>query len=150
MKKEDFLIIGAGLIILVLIILLSFLLPSQPKEGPLEEVKVITENWSYDTGYSLKIKIENNLKEEICFSSFYPYYLEKKNGEWTDYNYVECPDGNISKDCIDSKTVKAFELVIPDVREGIHRIALSACVGCNFSESFEEDKRFYSNAFIIK
>jgi len=44
MKKEDLLIIGAGLIILVLIILLSFLLPSQTKEEPLEEVEIITDN----------------------------------------------------------------------------------------------------------
>lgn len=150
MKKEDFLIIGAGLVILALIILISFILPSGSKEEPLEEVKIIIDNGSYNVGDSLKIKIENNLREEICFSSCYPYYFEKKNGDWTDYNYVPCPDGNTNEYCIDSKGVKAFELVIPEVKEGTHRIALSACLGCNFNESFEEDKRFYSNPFTIK
>jgi len=150
MKKEDLLIIGAGLIILVLIILLSFLLPSQTKEEPLEEVEIITDNGSYNIGDSLRVKIENNLKEEICFSSCYPYYFEKKSEEWTDYNYVECLDDNTSEYCVDPKEVKAFELVIPSIKEGIHSIALSACVGCNSNESFEEEKRFYSNTFIIK
>ncbi|MDP2910366.1 MAG: hypothetical protein Q8N58_01080 [bacterium] len=150
MRKQDFLIIGAGLTILALIILLSFILPSQPKEEPPEEVEIITDNGSYNVGDSLKIKIENNLEEEICFSSCYPYYFERKNGNWIDYNYVPCSDGNMSEYCINPKGIKAFELVIPGVKEGTHRIALSACVGCNFNESFEEDKIFYSNPFIIK
>jgi len=151
MKKEDFLIIGAGLIILVLIILLSFILPFQPEKELSEGgINVITDNGSYGTGDSLKIKIENNSEEKICFSSCYPYYFEKKNGEWIDYEYVECPDGNRAEDCINPEATKAFELVIPKVKEGIHRIALSACLSCNYNESFEEDKRFYSNTFIIK
>lgn len=149
MKKQDLLIIGAGLIILGVIIIASFLLPAKPEEQP-EEVKIITDTESYNKGDSLKIKIENNLNKSVCFSSCYPYYFEKKNGEWVDYDYMNCPNGDLPKDCIDSKNTKAFELVIPDVGEGIHRLALSACLGCNFEDSFKEDQKFYSNTFIIK
>ena len=149
MKKEDLLIIGAGLIILLVIILAALFLPSQPEEQPLE-VKVVTDTESYNKGDSLKIKIENNLNKSVCFSSCYPYYFEKKNGDWVDYDYMNCPNGDLPKDCIDSKNTKAFELVIPDLGEGIHRLALSACVGCNSEDSFEEDQKFYSNTFIIK
>ena len=151
MKKEDLLVIGAGLIILVIIIIASFLLPVKPeKEELLEGVKIVTNIESYNKGDRLKIKIENNLNKSICFSSCYPYYFEKKNGDWVDYDYMNCPNGDLSEDCIDSKNVKAFELVIPNIEEGIHRLALSACIGCNFEDSFREDQKFYSNTFIIK
>jgi hypothetical protein len=148
MKKQDLLIIGAGLIILLLVILAALFLPSQPEESL--EVRVVTDTESYNKGDSLKIKIENNLNKSVCFSSCYPYYFEKKNGDWVDYDYMNCPNGDLPKDCIDSKNTKAFELVIPDIGEGIHRLALSACLGCNSEDSFKEDQKFYSNTFIVK
>jgi hypothetical protein len=151
MKKEDLLIIGSGLVILVVIIIASFLLPDKPKEEQsLEEIKIVTDTESYNKGDSLKIKIENNLNRSVCFSSCYPYYFEKKNGDWVDYDYMNCPNGDLPKDCIDSKNTKAFELTIPDIEGGVHRLALSACLGCNFEDSFKEDQKFYSNTFIIK
>lgn len=150
MKKEDFLIIASGLIILGLIILASFLIPVKPAKAP-EEVKIITNTVSYKPGDILKLKVVNNLKNRICFSSCYPYYFEKKNGEeWIDYNYQECSNENLAYYCLDSQQAKGYELIIPAIKLGIHRLGLSACVGCNFEEKFQQNQEFYSNDFEIK
>ena len=145
MEKKNFLVIGAGLIALAAIILVAVLtLPKVP-----EEVNVITEKTEYKIGDIIKVKIENNLKKNICFSSCYPYYLEKKGEEWKSYNYIDCPNSDLVKDCIDSRQVKAFELTVSSLEEGLHRITISACIGCNLEEVFREDQKFYSNEFII-
>ncbi|GAI12085.1 unnamed protein product, partial [marine sediment metagenome] len=52
-------------------------------------------------------------------------------------------------DCIDSRQVKAFELTAPSIEEGLHRLIISTCIGCNLEEVFREDQKFYSNEFII-
>lgn len=149
MKKEDFLIIITGLIALGLIILASFILPSKILKET-GKVNVITDAEVYKIGSALKVKIENNSNKDICFSSCYPYYFEKKSGEWIFYNYEACPKKDLANYCIDSKTVKAFELIIPSISAGIHRIAVSACIECNTSELFKQDQKFYSNNFDIK
>lgn len=145
MEKKNFLTIGAGLIALAAIILVAVLvLPEVP-----EEVNVITEKTEYKIGDVIKVKIENNLKKNICLSSCYPYYLEKKEEEWKSYYYVDCQNSDLAKDCIDSGQVKAFELIAPSIEEGLHRLAISACIGCNLDEVFREDQKFYSNEFEI-
>lgn len=146
MIKKDILIILAGLILLGLIILVAFLIPLDVPE----EINVITDAGEYMAGDVLKVKIENNLKENICFSSCYPYNIEKKNGEWTSYRYENCPDSNLNKSCISPKQVRAFELVIPFIEKGFHRLGISACIACNVDEAFEESQKFYSNDFLIK
>ncbi|MBZ9577900.1 hypothetical protein KJA13_02580 [Patescibacteria group bacterium] len=143
MNKKDFLIIGAGIVILVAIILVA-VLTKVPGE-----VNVITEKTEYKIGDVIKVKIENNLKKNVCFSSCYPYYLEKKEEEWKSYDYMGCPNSDLVKDCIDSRQVKAFELIVPPIEEGLHRLAISVCIGCNLDEVFREDQKFYSNEFII-
>lgn len=151
MKKEDFLIIGTGLIILTAIIIASFLLPSKtPEQEKSEDIEIITDYGIYKIGGSLKVKIENNLDKDVCFSSCYPYYFEKKNEDWENYNYQNCPDSDSAQYCVSAKQVKAFELIIPAVEEGVHRLAISACLACNYSELFKEEQKFYSNTFIIK
>ena len=148
MNKSDFLIIIAGLIILGIIIASSFLFPI-PADNK-GNVKINTDNGDYSIGDKLRIRIENNLEEKICFSSCYPYYFEKNEGAWNNYRYKECFKEDIIDDCVDSNDVKAFELEIPTVKTGIHRIALPACIGCGFKDLFSENNRFYSNDFIIK
>lgn len=147
MNKKDFLLIIAGFIILSIIITLSFVIPRNAK---IEGVKINTDNSDYSVGDKLRIRIENNLEEKICFSSCYPYYFEKNEGAWNNYRYKECSKEDIISECIDSKDIKAFELEIPAVKTGIHRIALPACIGCNFDNPFNENNRFYSNDFMIK
>ena len=145
MNKEDFLIIVAGVIILIVIIILSILVPKEANS-----ISVITDNGAYSIGDNLKIKIENNSGKKICFSSCYPYYFEKKEGAWNNYRYSECSEEDRIEKCVDRKDVKAFELEIPLVKEGIHRVALPACIGCNLEEAFNENERFYSNEFLVK
>lgn len=148
MKK----VIGAIIIILILAIIsiiLVMVFGSRKGIQPLE-VKVITDKIGYKIGDSLKVKIENNLEKEVCFSECYPYYLEKKGKTWESYNYVACFTANLVDSCVASKAVKAFELISPSIKKGLHRIAVPVCIGCKGGESFKENQRFYSNEFIIK
>lgn len=146
MNKKDILTILGGLIILALIILAVYLIP----DDVLEEVNIITNAGEYSAGDVLKIRVENNLKESVCFSSCYPYTIEKKNGEWTPYHYESCLENNLNQSCIGSREIKAFELVVPFIETGFHRLSISACVGCSANQIFREGKKFYSNDFLIK
>lgn len=113
-------------------------------------VKITTDKKEYKAGDTLKVKIKNDSRENICFSSCYPYYWEKKKENWEDYHYVDCPDNNLVDNCVNPKKVKAFELSIPVIDNGLHRLAIPACLGCNLQERFREDQRFYSNDFVIE
>lgn len=148
MKKKDIFILAGGIVVLVLIIFITFLALYQPVQT--EEVNVITDKKEYKVGDVLKVKIKNNLKRNICFSSCYPYYFEKKNEEWESYHYLNCQDSNLIEDCVDSEQVKAFELIIPSMEIGLHRLVIPSCIGCNIQEMFKEKRWFYSNEFIIK
>lgn len=141
-----FKIIGGIVIVVVIIIIGSYFSQNiKPKE-----IKVITEKKEYQLGEALKIKIENNLKKVICFSSCYPYYFEKKDGGWISYHYESCPNSDLVDSCINPKQVKAYEIVTPALKTGLHRLALPACLGCSAQEKFHGDKWLYSNEFILK
>jgi len=144
-NKKDFLIIIAGIIILIIIVILSFLVPREAGS-----ISVITDNDIYSAGDNLKIKIENNSGNKICFSSCYPYYFEKKEGAWNNYRYSECSKEDKIEKCVEPENIKAFELEISLVKKGVHRIALPACIGCNLNELFDENGRFYSNEFLVR
>lgn len=149
MEKKNILTIVASIVILVFLVLVVVFLISKEKGAGLI-IEVITDRQEYKTGESLKVKIGNNLKEIVCFSSCYPYYIQKQENGWESYHYVECPKENLAEKCVEPNKVKAFELTLPDIEQGIHRLAISACVGCAFSQSFKEDEKFYSNNFIVK
>ena len=72
----------------------------------------------------------------------YQWLLRKNGYDVSDTGYFVYCNGK--------KDVKAFELEIPTIKTGIHRIALPACIGCSVNNSFNENNRFYSNDFIIK
>jgi hypothetical protein len=97
----------------------------------------------------LRIKIKNVSSKNVCFSSCYPYFLEKKDKEWKPYSYEGCPKENINQFCLKPKETKVYE-ILGEKEKGIHRIVLPACLGCNAGEVFRNDKIFYSNEFIIK
>ena len=116
-------------------------------------VALLTYKTDYSQGENPKIKIENKSTEKICFSSCYPYYLEKNNGGYKSYQYGNCPQElDQAQDCIEPGQVKAFELLLDEMHtdKGPHRIAIPACVGCVLQEKFRQDKFFYSNEFLIK
>jgi hypothetical protein len=96
------------------------------------------------------VKIKNNFGRQICFSSCYPYFLEKKNEKWESYKYAECQKFDGNGHCITAGDLKAFELTLPEGIKGIHRLAVPVCIGCKSQDPFKETTRFYSNEFTIK
>jgi len=148
MSKKDILIIVFGLLILVAIIVISYFLPEKPViDG---DITIITDKEEYSPGDELKVKIENDSKDKVCFSSCYPYFMQKENGNWEDYRYEECLEEDLVESCVDSKTVKAFELTIPQVPKGYHRLFIGACINCQLNEIFQSTRGLFSNKFIIK
>jgi len=149
MKK----IIGVSIGVLVLIIIIVFVLFMVPRGEKKEEksgVGVSPEKLQYKIGESLKVRIENNSEEKLCFSSCYPYYFERKNGKWQAYEYSDCPEQNLVKSCIGAEAIKAFEIILPEIKQGIHRLAVPVCVECQNEKVFNEEKWLYSNEFDIK
>ena len=104
MSKKDIIIIIAGVIILAGIVLVAYFLPEQ-EQGT---ISVSTDKGEYALGESLKVKIANNTKDKLCFSTCYPYYFEKKDEEWTGYKYEECPQEDMVDSCVEAEEVKAF------------------------------------------
>jgi len=115
-----------------------------------ERITIVTDKEEYKPEDNLKVVIRNDSSQKICFSSCYPYYLERRNGQWESYKYVECFDFDSNGNCIQAKKEQAFELILPKVEEGLHRLAIPVCMGCESAEEFKEDQRFYSNEFWIK
>ena len=111
---------------------------------------ISTNKKDYGNGESLIVTIKNTLKESICFSCCYPYYLEKNNGQWTSYHYGECEKEDVNEICVEQGQIKSFEIDLVFLEEGIHRLALPACSGCIIGEEFKEIKRFYSNEFSVR
>lgn len=144
------------LILIILIIILILVIVGglvwkgyKIKKG---EATIATYKTEYLEGENPKMKIENNSREKICFSSCYPYYLENNNGGFKSYKYGSCPKDDIVENCIEPGQAKVFELLLDKIKieKGTHRIAVPACIGCIFQEEFRKDKFFYSNEFIIK
>tara|TARA_Y100000310_G_scaffold329214_1_gene398621 strand:- start:398 stop:841 length:444 start_codon:yes stop_codon:yes gene_type:complete len=136
------------IVLLIIVIGLFFFTKNDTDKGT--QFKVATEKNEYAIGETLKINIENGLDQKVCFSSCIPYYIEKKNQEWTKYS-SECTLDDIIELCIDSQEVKAFEIVLPDVLEtGSHRITIPVCQQCSIGDQFQESNQFSSNQFIIQ
>jgi len=135
--------------ILAIVILISVLLIWRNYQAA-GSISVQTDKTEYQPGDSLKVKIKNNFRKNISFSSCYPYYLEKKNENWESYKYGDCQKDNENWYYIEPQKEKAFEITLPDAADGLHRLSIPVCIGCEDKESFREDKRFYSNEFLIK
>ncbi len=140
-------------IILLVILLFSFLAWKGYQISKERALSVSTDQKEYQVEENPKVKIKNNSKETVCFSSCYPYYLERNNGSLKSYSYGSCPDPDVAETCIDPRELKTFEILLVDrmkLEKGIHRIAIPACIGCTLQENFRKDKFFYSNEFLIK
>ena len=150
MKK---IVVFLVLIILIAITLLLFLSFKGYQILKQKGLSIATFQEEYKKGENPKIKIKNNSNERICFSSCYPYYLEKNNGSPLEsYQYSVCPHPDIAEICMGSGETKAFEILLDKmkVQEGYHRIAVPACISCVLQGNFRQDKFFYSNKFMIK
>lgn len=145
MKNQTKILIG---ILAIVILVGGFLVWKIYQAGG--NILIQTDKSEYQAGDNLKVKIKNNFRKTISFSSCYPYYLERKSEKWESYNYAECQDINENWHYIEPQKEKAFEITLPEVSVGLHRLAIPICIGCKEIESFREDKRFYSNEFLIK
>ncbi len=115
------------------------------------EFLISTDKGEYKKEESLIVKIENKTNKNICFSSCYPYYLERKNGEWKAYPYEECQKTDLVRDCIKAGETKLFQIEnLSYAKEGLHRLKIPVCIDCQLVEFFKEEKKFYSNKFSIK
>ena len=65
-------IVAVGVMVLVLIIIIFAIGYGARNQ---ETAIVLTDKTEYTDGDIFKVKIENNLKKNVCFSSCYPYYL---------------------------------------------------------------------------
>ncbi|KKQ76032.1 MAG: hypothetical protein US98_C0053G0010 [Parcubacteria group bacterium GW2011_GWC1_38_6] len=144
MKNRARVIIYA-IIIVILVVVVVITIRFRVKE----DISVITNNKSYGVGDTLRVKISNNLFKQISFSLCYPYFLERKNGSWEVYDYIDCKEFNGSDYKINPLRNKSFELILPNVPEGIHRLRIPICIGCKDGENFKADMIFYSNEFQI-
>jgi len=113
-------------------------------------VSIKTDKTEYDKDSALKVVIENDSGKSICFSSCYPYYIEKKDGQFESYSYSSCSKQNLNESCVGSHQTKFFQINLNSLEDGFHRLVIPACLGCEFEGNFREDQRFYSNEFVIK
>jgi len=149
MKK--ILVLATIIFLIILVVIVFVIIFAFQQAAQSEKVNIVTDKSEYGVGEVLKVKIENNSKKNVCFSSCYPYYLEKeKEKEWEEYPYPNCLTDNLVEKCISSGEIKAFKLTLPLRFTGSLRLAIPISVQGNMGEIFKEDKRFYSNQFMVK
>ncbi|MDD2731715.1 MAG: hypothetical protein PHI53_00775 [Candidatus Pacebacteria bacterium] len=142
--KSKYLIL---ILIAAIIVVLLWLMKMFSETG----LKIITDKNEYASEEVLKLRIENDSNKKLCFSSCYPYYMEiKENNDWKRYSYNECSFEDKADKCIDVNGLKGFQLNVPKVSSGTHRLAVSVCISCNENDDFKEESFYYSNEFIIK
>ncbi|MFA7151864.1 MAG: hypothetical protein WC113_03095 [Candidatus Paceibacterota bacterium] len=120
-----------------------------------DRLVVVTQQSEYaKTEDNLRLNIKSYALQDVCFSSCYPYYIQKKDGTWENYPFAKCNRQEVATEC-----VKAFNLVGRGIDltnwdnlllADFHRLALPACIGCKEGDPFRTDKVFYSNEFLIK
>lgn len=142
-SKKQILILG------LIILAVGFFLRSVSMESKIE---VLIQEEKYSPGEDLKIQITNNQEENICFSSCYPYYLERKieKEEWERRSYGNCEEEDIAIKCISFKNLRAFELMLKNPERGVYRVSVPICINCREGEIFQEDKEIFSPFFEVK
>ncbi len=112
---------------------------------------VVTDKNGYVSSGELKLKVENSMGKEICFSSCYPYSIQDKGDGWGNYAYTGCDKEDTISTCVGSKGVKAFAISLGNFSLGYdyYRLAIPACIGCAVGDKFRADETFYSNEFLV-
>ncbi len=146
MKNRDLII----LIILTVVIWGGLSWQQRSQVANATPVLIKTDRGEYSKSDAVKVAIKNNLGKNICFSSCYPYYLEKKDGSWDLYSYSECQKTNINDICLTAHQAKFFEIDLSFITKGIHRLVIPVCLNCKDRDGFREDSKFYSNEFSVK
>ncbi len=113
---------------------------------------VALSKYSCRNGEDINIKVKNLLlSQELCLSSCYPYYLQRKNesGEWKTYEYAECPFEDKIETCISPLKGKEFKTSVPQVKEGTYRVMISVCKSCSMGERFKKEGDLFSEEFEV-
>ncbi|MBZ9571894.1 hypothetical protein KJA15_00945 [Patescibacteria group bacterium] len=134
-------------LIILIVLIIGWLVWKYQISG---NVLITTDKTEYEQKETLRVKIKNNFRKNVCFSSCYPYYLERKTEEWKSYLYGDCQKKDLIETCVNPGEVKAFEITLSPVEAGLHRIAIPICSDCKTGEEFKESRKFYSNEFTIK
>lgn len=113
-------------------------------------VEIATRNTIYASSDFIEVSIRNESGRPVCFSSCYPYYLEKHSSQWEGYDYANCGQSDVAGQCIPAKDVKAFQLVTDTIETGKYRIKVPVCTGCAEGEPFRKDSVEYSNEFEVR
>ncbi len=114
-------------------------------------VMIRVEKEEYAVGDRARVVVKNGfLNSEICFSSCYPYFFQRKNDFWEEYSYQDCDFEDKVVKCIKPLRKKVFETSIPNIADGTYRITVPVCENCSLGTVFNEEDRFYSNEFKIK
>jgi hypothetical protein len=146
-QNKDLILIA----VLSFVILLGLVWQGQNLKGTGAAVSIVTDKTEYGKTDFLKLAIKNNLPEKVCFSSCYPYYLEKKDGNsWDMYSYSQCDKSNVTDKCVDPHQSKFFQIDLNLLTAGIHRLIIPTCLNCKVQDNFRKDSEFYSNEFIVK
>jgi len=136
-------------LILIVLICLVFVFLLIAKS---QKLAVVTDKQEYNIGATFKIRIKNHfLGREICLSSCYPYFLEKKTNVWKPYRYQGCPFLDRIEKCLRPGETRAFETHLPTgIISGMYRFSIPICNDCGLGQEFQETDKFYSNAFTIR
>jgi hypothetical protein len=139
-------------LLIFLAIALSFLLRNWIiwKNYEIQNVAIYTDKPKYQEEETLRLKIENESKDTLCFSNFFPYFLERKEDDrWSLYRYQPLQNKDLIVKCMTAGEIKAFETVLFGGK-GIHRIAIPFCANCKVGMEFQANKIYHSNEFMIK
>jgi len=106
---------------------------------------------AHNRGEEMKVEVRNKFwNKNLCLSSCYPYFLEKKDGTWDRYSYKECDIDDRISVCLGPRDEKVFRTLLPKVSPGVHRITVPVCEDCNLGTVFHEEDLFYSDTFEIR
>jgi len=137
-----------GLLVLIVIGATAFYFGRSSNQ---DDLSVKLSKQIYSRGEGVTVTVRNNSLQQVCFSSCFPYYLQKKDGEWQSYGYPECPEEDVNIPCLSAGEKKTLRFALEkEIKTGLHRIAIPINKGGEKGESFEEEKRIYSDPFDVK
>jgi len=114
------------------------------------DILAVTNNTKYALEEPLRVRFENKTEKTFCFSTRVPYYIEIKEGfRWKSYPYALISAEDVVLKCMKPGDTKIFELSLFG-KEGVHRLVIPICLGCEMGDEFKEDRRIYSTVFVVK
>ena len=116
-----------------------------------QQVLIITEKPSYISNAELSLAVKCILPNRICFSSCYPYFLERKYNGWVVYDYNnKCEHPDIIESCLEPDYAKFFSILLPSLDPGVHRMLIPVAINREVGDFFQRDAAYYSNDFVVK